>query len=94
MACPELVAVEVKVEVKIDDGPWQRARLDRSQRAEYAWSFWSFNWAGAEAGEHTITSRAIDTSGNMQPAMDDPRIAQKITYWESNGQITRKVQIG
>jgi len=30
----------------------------------------------------------------MQPAMDDPKIANKITYWESNGQITRKVQIG
>jgi hypothetical protein len=39
-------------------------------------------------GEHTITNRASDTAGNMQPAMDDPRIAKKRTYWESNGQIS------
>lgn len=25
------------VEVKIDDGPWRRAQLDRTHRAEYAW---------------------------------------------------------
>lgn len=81
------------VEVKIDDGPWKRARLDRSQRSEYAWTFWSLNWANPEAGEHTITSRAVDTSGNVQPAMDDPKIAGKITYWESNGQITHTVAI-
>ena len=81
------------VEVKIDDGPWKRAHLDRSQRSEYAWTFWSLNWANPEAGEHTITSRAVDTSGNVQPAMDDPKIAGKITYWESNGQITHTVAI-
>ncbi|MEZ4684131.1 MAG: molybdopterin-dependent oxidoreductase [Caldilineaceae bacterium] len=31
------------VDVRIDDGPWQRAQLDRSRRAEYAWSFWTFS---------------------------------------------------
>ena len=44
-------------------------------------------------GEHTITSRAIDRSGNVQPAMDDPLIANKKTYWESNGQITRHIRV-
>ena len=42
-------------------------------------------WANATPGEHTITSRAVDTQGNIQPAMDDPRIAKKRTYWESTG---------
>jgi hypothetical protein len=42
---------------------------------------------------HAITSRAVDTEGRLQPAMDDPRIANKRTYWESNGQITRRVRI-
>ena len=46
------------------------------------------------AGEHTVTSRATDTAGNVQPAPNDPAIANKRTYWESNGQITRRVQIG
>jgi hypothetical protein len=44
-------------------------------------------------GEHTIRSRAFDMNGSMQPAPDDPFLASKRTYWESNGQITRRVLI-
>ena len=44
--------------------------------------------------EHTITSRATDVSGQIQLAMDDPWIAKKHTYWESNGQVTRHIVIG
>jgi DMSO/TMAO reductase YedYZ molybdopterin-dependent catalytic subunit len=81
------------VEVKIDDGEWLPATLDTVNQAEYAWTFWSINWDDAVSGEHTITSRAIDTDGNIQPAPDDPFIANKVTYWESNGQLTRIVVI-
>lgn len=81
-----------RVEVKIDDGAWQPARLDVS-RSEYSWRFWTLDWPNAAAGEHSITSRAIDTAGNVQPSMTDPVIANKQTYWESNGQITRRVKI-
>ena len=82
-----------KVEVKIDDGPWQEATIDRTEEAEHAWVVWSNLWPDAAPGEHTVTARATDTSGQVQPAMDDPWIAKKHTYWESNGQITRHVQI-
>lgn len=82
-----------KVEVKIDDGPWQQAAIDHSEEAEFAWKIWSLDWASPSAGEHTVTSRAVDTSGNIQPAMDDPWIAKKHTYWESNGQVTRRISI-
>jgi DMSO/TMAO reductase YedYZ molybdopterin-dependent catalytic subunit len=82
-----------QVEVQVDDGPWQRAPLDTKQMGRFAWRFWSLPWADATPGEHTITSRALDTHGNVQPAQDDPLIANKITYWESNGQITRRVEI-
>jgi hypothetical protein len=44
-------------------------------------------------GEHSVTSRAFDAGGRIQPAPDDPLIANKLTYWESNGQITRRVRI-
>lgn len=81
------------VEVQIDDGDWQPAALDTSQQAEYAWVFWSLPWADAASGEHRITSRAIDAEGNVQPAVTDPLIANKATYWESNGQLTREVNI-
>ena len=79
------------VEVKIDNGPWIKATLDASKSA-YTWRFWHLA-APLTPGEHTVTSRAIDTAGKIQPAMDDPIIANKKTYWESNGQITRHVNI-
>ena len=83
-----------RVEVQIDGGPWIPATIDRSQDAEFAWKIWSVDWEKPSAGEHTITTRAVDTAGNVQPAMDDPRIAKKHTYWESNGQVTRRIRIG
>jgi DMSO/TMAO reductase YedYZ molybdopterin-dependent catalytic subunit len=81
------------VEVKIDDGEWQEATLDTENRGRFAWRFWSLDWPDAAPGEHSITARATSRSGEVQPAADDPMIANKITYWESNGQITRQVEI-
>ena len=82
-----------RVEVRIDDGEWQEATIDPGEAAEYAWLIWSYDWPDAAPGQHSVTSRAIDRNGNMQPAMDDPLIANKHTYWESNGQVTRQVMI-
>jgi hypothetical protein len=50
-------------------------------------------WTAPAAGEHTVRSRAIDLEGNLQPAPDDPFLASKQTFWESNGQIARRVMI-
>ena len=80
------------VEVRIDNGPWTRARLEGSDKSALTWRFWNHDWSAAP-GEHSVTSRAIDKAGKVQPAMDDPSIAGKKTYWESNGQITRRVRI-
>ncbi|HZO25200.1 MAG TPA: sulfite oxidase [Chloroflexota bacterium] len=82
-----------QVEVQVDGGPWMPATIDEGVGSDYAWKLWSVSWPGATPGEHAITSRAIDVAGNVQPAMTDPRIANKRTYWESNGQITRRVSI-
>jgi DMSO/TMAO reductase YedYZ molybdopterin-dependent catalytic subunit len=81
------------VDVRIDDGPWQPATLTEGEGEEYAWVFWTFDWDTPALGEHTVTSRATDTDGNVQPAPEDPILAGKATYWESNGHITRRVQI-
>jgi DMSO/TMAO reductase YedYZ molybdopterin-dependent catalytic subunit len=80
------------VEVRIDNGPWMKASIDEANNAPFAWRFWHLDWPAAP-GEHQITSRAVDTDGRIQPAMDDPTIANKKTYWESNGQLTRHVTI-
>jgi DMSO/TMAO reductase YedYZ molybdopterin-dependent catalytic subunit len=82
-----------RVEVSVDGGAWQGATLDEGAGSLFAWTLWSLPWGTPTAGEHTVTSRAIDAAGNVQPAMDDPTIATKQTYWESNGQITRRVAI-
>jgi DMSO/TMAO reductase YedYZ molybdopterin-dependent catalytic subunit len=89
------------VEVQIDDGPWEEARLGRRKsrsehfrdRNEFAWNFWTYRWKQPAAGEHTVRSRAVDVDGNVQPPLDDPYLAGKVTYWESNGQIARRVRI-
>jgi hypothetical protein len=82
-----------RVEVQVDDGPWRSATIDRSEQGKFAWSFWSIDWPNATPGEHSITTRTVDIHGNVQPAMDDPRIAKKKTYWESNGQVSRKIRL-
>ncbi len=82
-----------RVEVKVDDEPWAAAVIDQGAEHEFAWKFWHFDWKRAASGEHRLTSRAIDTAGSVQPAMDDWRIANKKTYWEANGQITRRIRI-
>jgi DMSO/TMAO reductase YedYZ molybdopterin-dependent catalytic subunit len=80
------------VEVKVDGEPWKKAELDDQRPTNFAWRFWHLDWSPSP-GEHTVTSRAIDQAGNIQPAADDPFLTSKKTYWESNGQLTRRVQI-
>ena len=81
------------VEVRIDGGPWAPAALDRTpgEDAPFAWTLWSLDWGAPAPGEHTVTARATDTAGNVQPAPDDPWLANKKTYWESTGQVTRRI---
>ncbi len=79
------------VEVRIDEEPWQRATLTEGEGSEYAWTFWTHDWGTPTPGEHTVTSRATDTDGTVQPTPDDPFLAGKQTFWESNGQITRRI---
>lgn len=86
-----------KVEVRIDDGPWQETTIDPveddANSTKWAWKIWHLNWDNPSKGEHTIVSRAIDTKGNIQPAGDSDYITKKRTYWESNGQVVRKIRI-
>ena len=89
-----------KVEVQVDAGPWQEARLERqwsqrigSQAREFAWRFWTLDWGTPPSGEHAIRSRAYDEDGNVQPTPEDPVLTSRRTFWENNGQITRRVLV-
>lgn len=77
------------IEVKIDDGMWQQAMLDRQNTAT-SWKLFSYTWNNPTPGEHTIVSRAIDTKGNVQLEVADPT---KKTNWENPEQMPRKVMI-
>ncbi|MEO6034222.1 MAG: sulfite oxidase [Verrucomicrobiota bacterium] len=81
------------VELRIDDGPWIKTRLEQKQRAQYSWTFWSYDWKNPGTGDHALVSRAIDENGKVQPAADDPLIKLKKTYYEANQQYPRKIRI-
>jgi DMSO/TMAO reductase YedYZ molybdopterin-dependent catalytic subunit len=85
-----------RVEVQIDAGPWQQARIRRMRTQgdrEFSWRFWTFDWGRPAAGTYKIRSRAFGNHGVIQPAPDDPFLASRRTYWENNGQVNRTVQI-
>ena len=58
------------VEVRIDDGPWQRADLGAEPTAD-AWRQWRVEWS-ATPGEHRITVRATDGFGDVQTSDRSP----------------------
>lgn len=81
------------VEVRLDEGPWQKAVLDEEPRDRYSWIFFSIDLGGLAPGEHTLVSRAIDRAGRIQPAADDDEIALKRTYWEAYQQWPRLISL-
>ncbi len=85
---------EIKsVEVKVDDGKWQPATLDKEPRDKYCWTFFSIDLGDLKPGKHTIVSRAIDADGRVQPAAEDDEIALKKTYWEAYQQWPREIEL-
>ena len=59
------------VEVSIDGGEtWHKAEL-QGPRAPYSWILWEYLWAVDSPGQRTILSRAVSTSGEVQPMRHD-----------------------
>ena len=56
-----------RVEVRVDGGPWQEARLGPSAGNDY-WRQWYLPWT-AESGQHTLAVRAVDGEGDVQTAV-------------------------
>ncbi len=84
-----------RVEVRIDDGPWLPAVIEKKPvRDRFTWSFWRLDWKDATPGEHTVVSRAIDEDGRVQPSSEEPDIQLKRTYWDANQQWVRKIRVG
>ena len=79
------------VEVKIDEGPWQPAVMDKATTAKYGWKLFTYAWNGATPGPHTLVSRVTDATGRVQPTAED--LANKKTFLEDNSQHPRTVTI-
>lgn len=59
-----------KVEVQVDDGPWQEAML-RTPLSQLTWVIWRYDWP-FKSGKHTLTVRCYDGSGTLQIATPSP----------------------
>ena len=79
------------VEVRVDEGPWQPAKLDPATSARNSWKLFTYLWEGATPGEHTLVSRVTDTTGHVQPTEKD--LENKKSFLEDNSQYPRKVMI-
>jgi DMSO/TMAO reductase YedYZ molybdopterin-dependent catalytic subunit len=58
------------VEVRVDEGSWQQARLYDVPSAD-TWVQWTLNW-NATPGKHTLTVRAVDAAGRPQDETGRP----------------------
>ena len=79
------------VEVQVDGGAWQAAKMDPATNGKYSWKFFNYTWSGATPGEHTLVSRVTDANGKVQPTEKD--LETKKTFLEDNSQHPRKVMI-
>jgi DMSO/TMAO reductase YedYZ molybdopterin-dependent catalytic subunit len=79
------------VEVRIDDGPWAPAALDRATSGKYSWKLFTYIWNGAAPGAHTVVSRVTDVTGKVQPTEEE--LSTKKTFLEDNSQHPRKIMI-
>ncbi|MFE5628521.1 molybdopterin-dependent oxidoreductase [Streptomyces sp. NPDC056543] len=70
-----------RVEVRIDDGPWQDADL-ATQNTVDTWRQWSYRWQAIPGG-HTITVRATDGTGSVQTEERTRTIPDGASGWHS-----------
>ncbi|MGW2825727.1 molybdopterin-dependent oxidoreductase [Streptomyces sp. NPDC001443] len=70
-----------KVEVRIDDGPWQEAD-PAAEDTRDTWRQWSLPWQ-ATKGSHTLTVRATDRTGTVQTDKRARTIPDGASGWHS-----------
>jgi hypothetical protein len=69
------------VEVRVDDGPWQQARLAETVSAD-TWRQWVWEW-DATGGSHVIQVRATNADGVTQTSVAAPPAPDGATGWHS-----------
>ncbi len=69
------------VEVRVDEGPWEQARLAAADGID-TWRQWVWEW-DADTGSHTVEVRATDGAGETQTAERVPPRPDGATGWHS-----------
>lgn len=72
-----------KVEVQVDDGPWQRCRLAADPTID-SWRQWALPWQ-ATRGSHTLRVRATDGTGATQTERVADVVPNGASGWDSIG---------
>jgi hypothetical protein len=67
------------VQVRVDDGPWNAARL-AAQDSIDTWRQWRWDW-DAPPGDHMLTVRATDADGRTQPGTPTPPFPNGAAGW-------------
>jgi DMSO/TMAO reductase YedYZ molybdopterin-dependent catalytic subunit len=70
-----------KVEVRVDGGPWNEARLAEVPSTD-TWRQWVWQW-DATPGSHTLEVRATDAEGRTQPERRADPYPSGATGWHS-----------
>jgi DMSO/TMAO reductase YedYZ molybdopterin-dependent catalytic subunit len=71
-----------RVEVQVDDGPWDRARLARVPSSD-TWRQWVYSWTPQAAGSHRLRVRATDATGHVQPSQVRDPFPSGATGWHT-----------
>jgi DMSO/TMAO reductase YedYZ molybdopterin-dependent catalytic subunit len=71
-----------KVEVRIDGGAWQNARLGAPVNRN-TWRMWRTELTVRKAGSHTVEARATDSHGHTQTSHQAPPLPDGATGWPS-----------
>jgi hypothetical protein len=69
------------VEVRVDDGPWRAARLGAVDAID-TWRQWSIEWTPTP-GRHSLSVRATDGSGELQPEERAEPFPSGATGWHT-----------
>jgi DMSO/TMAO reductase YedYZ molybdopterin-dependent catalytic subunit len=69
------------VEVRVDDGPWQAAKLGSVPSTD-TWRQWVLAW-DATPGRHTLAVRATDATGTPQTGDQAPPAPDGATGWHT-----------
>ena len=78
-----------RVDVSTDnERTWSSARLIHGS-GPLAWTRWEYAWSATSPGVASLSARAADSSGNVQP----PEVAWNKFGYQMNATVTRRVRV-